>query len=196
MLPVFAVYSTFLQRGYDELIHDAALQNAKIVLCIDRAGLVGEDGETHQGVFDAAFLNTIPNVTVFAPSFYAELHWMLKKAVYQYKGVVAVRYPRGGEPVPPQGYTPAPASYSLLGGGAKVLLITYGRIFANACKARESLAQKGIEMDILKLNRIKPMGSPGAVHCPGISEGFFLRRRHPYRRGSGAFRFFPAFGRI
>lgn len=174
MLPVFAVYSTFLQRGYDELIHDAALQNAKIVLCIDRAGLVGEDGETHQGVFDAAFLNTIPNVTIFAPSFYTELCWMLKEAVYQYKGVVAVRYPRGGEPSLPEGYCAKPEPYSVLGGGGKVLLITYGRIFANLCRAREALAEKGIEADVLKLNRIKPIDPQAVQLARGYRKVFFF----------------------
>ena len=73
MLPVFAVYSTFLQRSYDQIIHDAALQNVKVTLAIDRAGIVGEDGETHQGIFDVAFLNSIPNVTVYSPCYFDEL---------------------------------------------------------------------------------------------------------------------------
>ena len=73
MLPVFAVYSTFLQRAYDELIHDVSMQNTKVILAIDRAGVVGEDGKTHQGVFDAAYLQTIPNVTVYSPAYFKEL---------------------------------------------------------------------------------------------------------------------------
>lgn len=71
MLPVFAVYSTFLQRSYDELIHDVSLQNVKVILAVDRAGVVGEDGKTHQGVFDAAYLQTIPNTTVYSPRLFS-----------------------------------------------------------------------------------------------------------------------------
>ncbi len=97
MLPVFAVYSTFAQRCYDQIIHDAALQKLNVVFAIDRAGIVGEDGETHQGLFDAAFLNSIPNVTILAPSSYIEITDMLYKAIYQIDGVVALRYPRGSE---------------------------------------------------------------------------------------------------
>ena len=73
MVPVFAVYSTFLQRAYDQLIHDVALQNTKVILAIDRAGVVGEDGKTHQGVFDAAYLQTIPQTTVYSPAYFEEL---------------------------------------------------------------------------------------------------------------------------
>ena len=80
-LPVFAVYSTFLQRGYDQIIHDVAIQNVKVVFAIDRAGIVGEDGETHQGVFDVAFLNTVPNLTVYSPAYYDELRMDLDTAV-------------------------------------------------------------------------------------------------------------------
>ena len=97
MLPVFAVYSTFLQRSYDMLLHDVALQQLHVVFGVDRAGLVGADGETHQGVFDLAFLSTIPHMTVLAPASYAELRSMLRSALYDYSGPVAVRYPRGTE---------------------------------------------------------------------------------------------------
>ena len=104
MIPVFAVYSTFLQRCYDQLVHDAALQGEKIVLAIDRAGFVGEDGETHQGILDVAFLNTIPKITVYSPSSFKELKACLSKAVYKDDGVVAVRYPRGCEVSLPEDY--------------------------------------------------------------------------------------------
>ena len=97
MLPVFAVYSTFLQRGYDELIHDISLQQLHVVLGVDRAGLVGADGETHHGCFDALFLSEIPGFTVLCPSSFAELRSMLHRAVEEDRGPVAVRYPRGGE---------------------------------------------------------------------------------------------------
>ncbi len=158
MLPVFAVYSTFLQRGYDQLIHDAALQNLKIVLCIDRAGFVGEDGETHQGLFDVGFLNSIPNIKVLAPSNYAELKNDLCNALYSDAGVVAVRYPRGVEKALPDNYEMSYDTFSLYGPtDAKVVLATYGRLFAQACEACEKLKAQGIEIAILKLNQIKPV---------------------------------------
>ena len=94
----------FLQRSYDQIIHDAAMQHMKVVLAIDRAGLVGEDGETHQGVFDTAFLNEIPEVTVFSPSYFQEIKPSLQKALYGCSGVAAVRYPRGGEGYRPAGF--------------------------------------------------------------------------------------------
>ena len=96
-VPVFAVYSTFLQRSYDMLIHDVALDGLHVVLGVDRAGLVGEDGETHHGLFDVAFLSTVPGMTVLAPANFAELRAMLFRAVEEYTGPVAVRYPRGGQ---------------------------------------------------------------------------------------------------
>ncbi|UQT47577.1 hypothetical protein M5E87_21945 [Flavonifractor plautii] len=96
MRPVFAVYSSFLQRSYDMLLHDVALQQLHVVLAVDRAGLVGEDGETHHGVFDPAFLDTIPGMTVLCPSSFQELREMLRYAIYDVEGPVAVRYSRGG----------------------------------------------------------------------------------------------------
>ena len=96
-LPVFAVYSTFLQRSYDMLLHDVAIDNLHVVLGVDRAGLVGDDGETHHGLFDVAYLDTVPNMTVLAPASFAELEVMLNRALFHLSGPVAVRYPRGGE---------------------------------------------------------------------------------------------------
>ena len=98
MLPVFAVYSTFLQRGFDQLIHDAAIEQQHVLLAVDRAGLVGDDGETHQGMFDAAFLSQIPGTTVYSPATFADLRYAMQKALYETDGLVAGRYPRGGEP--------------------------------------------------------------------------------------------------
>ena len=103
MLPVFAVYSSFLQRGYDMLIHDVALQRLHVVLGVDRAGLVGADGETHHGCFDALFLSEIPGFTVLCPASFAELRRMLRQALFEIDGPVAVRYPRGGEGALPGG---------------------------------------------------------------------------------------------
>ena len=95
MVPVFAVYSTFLQRAYDELIHDISLQNTKVLLAIDRAGVVGEDGKTHQGVFDVAYLQTIPHVTVYSPAYFKELRVQMAHLVEKGEGLCAIRYPPG-----------------------------------------------------------------------------------------------------
>lgn len=96
-LPIVALYSTFLQRAYDQIVHDAALQNLHLILALDRAGIVGEDGETHQGVFDLSYLRHIPRMTVMVPKDQSELAAMLKSSL-QYQGPIAIRYPRGAGP--------------------------------------------------------------------------------------------------
>jgi 1-deoxy-D-xylulose-5-phosphate synthase len=158
LIPIFAVYSSFLQRAYDQIIHDAALQDFKIVLAIDRAGLVGEDGETHQGIFDVPFLNTIPNVMIFSPSFLEELEPMLGNAAYVSHGVAAVRYPRGGEFAKPRGFKYTGNNFDFYpGSNSETLVVTYGRLFSNVCLAGEALKSNGISIDVLKLNVIKPL---------------------------------------
>lgn len=158
MVPFFAVYSTFLQRSIDQVIHDAAMQNLHMVLAIDRAGVVGTDGETHQGVFDVALLNSIPNVTIYSPCYFDELEFNLHSAVKDVSGVVAVRYPRGGQPFKPLDYECRDKSFDIYGDkNSEILLVSYGRLFANACKALKNLQEKGKSFCILKLNRIKPI---------------------------------------
>ena len=158
MRPVFAVYSSFLQRGYDQIIHDAAVQKLRVVLAIDRAGIVGEDGETHQGVFDVSFLNPIPGVTIFAPSFYKEVGSMLCDALYHCDGVAAIRYPRGGELYRPADFKITKGAYSIYGDqNEKIAVVTYGRLFSFACSAKEKLKEQGVELFIVKLNLIKPI---------------------------------------
>ena len=174
-IPVFAVYSTFLQRSYDQILHDAAIQNLHIVLAIDRAGIVGEDGETHQGVFDVAFLNTIPNVKVFSPSNFAELEGMLYSAIYDNQSVTAVRYPRGGELYIPQDYSYQKTDYSFYGNqNSKNLIITYGKLFSYACLAKENLEKQGIDVCILKLNVIKPINSEAVQKSLNFKNCFFF----------------------
>lgn len=176
MLPVFAVYSTFLQRSYDQIIHDAALQNLKVVLAIDRAGVVGEDGETHQGVFDVAFLNSIPNVTVYSPSFFDEVGPMLKSAIYTSDGVSAVRYPRGGQMYKPADFTCSERSFDVYGNVDKCenIVVTYGRLFSQACLAKENLAVNGIKICVLKLNRIKPLDNHAVLTAKRFKNVFFF----------------------
>ena len=163
MLPVFAVYSTFLQRCYDEIIHDGALQNQKLVLAIDRAGFVGDDGETHNGLYDVAFLQSIPKVTVYSPATYDEMKIDFGNAFYRDSDVVAVRYPRGGEGDIPEDYNPSFGTYDLYGcRNADIVLVTYGRLFFETAKAVKILHEKNIKAKVLKLNRIKPI-DPDAV---------------------------------
>ncbi len=173
MLPVFAVYSTFLQRSYDQIIHDAALQNVKVTLAIDRAGIVGEDGETHQGIFDVAFLNSIPNVTVYSPCYFDELGPSFRNALYGCSGVAAVRYPRGGELYRPAGFQSGASTYTLWGDPSPNLLITYGRLFSFACMAQEELAHKGIHIRVVKLNQIKPLDPDVVELAAGSRQVFF-----------------------
>lgn len=158
LIPFFAVYSTFLQRAYDNIIHDLALQKVKAVLGIDRAGIVGEDGRTHQGVFDVAYLRTVPGITVFSPSFFAELDNAMQRAVNEDYTLVAVRYPRGHELYHPQDFTITKNDYDIYGDTeSKVAIVTYGRVFSNCVLAVDSLKNKGISVKIIKLNRILPI---------------------------------------
>ena len=158
MLPVFAVYSTFLQRCYDEIMHDGALQDQKLVLAIDRAGFVGDDGETHNGLYDVAFLQSIPKVTVYSPATYDEMKIDFGNAFYRDKDVVAVSYPRGGEPEIPEDYEPSFGTYDIYGNAsANKVIVTYGRLFFEAAKAIKELANHSIDAKVLKLNRIKPI---------------------------------------
>lgn len=153
MVPVFAVYSSFLQRGYDMLIHDVALQNLHVVFCVDRAGLVGSDGETHHGVFDVSYLSSVPDMTVLCPASYAELETMLRAAIYDINGSVAIRYPRGGEGK----YTACnTAPETLLREGRDVTLVCYGIMTNEVLDAAERLAAEGISAEVIKLSMIKP----------------------------------------
>jgi 1-deoxy-D-xylulose-5-phosphate synthase len=158
MIPVFAVYSSFLQRSYDQIIHDAALQKIKVTIAVDRAGLVGEDGETHQGIFDVSIFNSIPNVTMFAPSFFDELKLMLKFAIYSTKNLSIIRYPKGGEFFKPENFVATLKAFDLYGeANSEILVVTYGRIFSNVCLAQKKLRSNEILIKIMKLNIIKPI---------------------------------------
>lgn len=166
MIPVFAVYSSFLQRAYDMLIHDVALQGLHVVFAIDRAGLVGEDGETHHGVFDPAFLDTVPGMTVLCPSSYAELESMLRYAIYKVKGPVAVRYPRGGQ----GDYQDDSGlvSTAVLRAGKDITLTGYGITVNALLDCARRLEADGIQAQVLKLNTITPLD--GALVAASAAE--------------------------
>ena len=153
LVPCFAVYSSFLQRSFDMLIHDISLQKLHVVLAVDRAGLVGRDGETHQGSFDISYLSTVPGMTIFAPASFAELESMLKIAIYSCDGPVAIRYPRGGEG---NYHDCSVDSESILKKGSDVTIVSYGVMINEALKAAELLETEGISSEVIKLGVLRP----------------------------------------
>jgi len=153
LIPVFAVYSSFLQRGFDMLIHDVSLQRLHVVFCVDRAGLVGSDGETHHGVFDISYLSTVPNMCILAPASFQELYDMLGYALHEIEGPVALRYPRGGEGA----YTQSHVSPEfLLREGKDISIVCYGTMVNEALAAAQELSLMGISAEIIKLGMLRP----------------------------------------
>lgn len=180
-IPVFAVYSTFLQRAYDMLLHDTAIDNLHVVLGVDRAGLVGDDGETHHGVFDAAYLDSVPNMTVLSPASFAELEVMLERALFQLDGPVAVRYPRGGE----GGYigTGGEGPAVILRWGNDITLVGYGTEINDILEAAEQLETYGIQAEVVKLNQLTPL-VPELVELSVRKTGALLVAEEQAARGS------------
>lgn len=154
--PVFAVYSTFLQRSYDMLIHDVALMGLHVVFAVDRAGIVGRDGVTHQGSFDVSYLSSVPGMKIYAPADFAELRSMLRRAVLEEAGPVAVRYPRGGEG-PWRGDTSGEAACALTGPGTDVTMVSYGTEINQVLAAAGMLQERGVSAEVLKLNQLCPL---------------------------------------
>ena len=155
LIPVFAVYSTFLQRSFDMLIHDIALQGLHAVFAVDRAGLVGRDGETHQGSFDVSYLSTVPGMSIFCPASFAELESMLGLAFYSCEGPAAIRYPRGGEGKYRACHNEP--EYVLRSGG-DVTIVSYGIMINEALAAAEALQAEGVRAEVVKLGCIRPNG--------------------------------------
>ena len=156
MLPVFAVYSSFLQRCYDQIIHDLSIEQQHVVIGIDRAGIVGSDGETHQGLFDVAMLSSVPSITLYSPATYEEMRCSLYKSLYEHTGVCCVRYPRGGESKLPAFDPQAPWAIEPKGAKPRLLLVTYGKLSAQAVQAAQTLSQQGVPTAVLKLLRLLP----------------------------------------
>ena len=175
MVPVFVVYSTFLQRCYDQLMHDCALQNTKMIIAVDRAGIVGDDGETHNGIYDTAFFNGIPNITVYSPSYYADLNNAFVNAIYHSEGPSVIRYPRGSEPYMPEGYTCSGKSFDVFGDeDAEIAIVTYGRIFSEAYKAYEKFKSEGVKVKVVKLNVIVPIPEDAVEVLKDVKKIFFF----------------------
>lgn len=160
--PVFAIYSTFLQRGYDQLFQDIAMDNINVLLAVDRAGLVGEDGETHHGLYDVTFLSSLMRFTIVSPANYQELKYWLSYLI-NFNGPKAIRYPRGSEDIRLSSYEVTKQSYDLIkaqtGEKTNILVVSYGRIFAETLEAKERLLGENINIDLLKLNVIFPIDS-------------------------------------
>lgn len=154
LVPVFAVYSSFLQRGYDMLLHDVAIQNLHVVLAVDRAGIVGNDGDTHNGVFDVGYLGSVPGMTIYTPANFAELRYFLRKAVNEVTGPVSVRYPRGGEGAYRDLRTEPAAKLRF---GDDLTLVTYGILTNEAIQAANMLEKNGIHVDLFKMGQILPV---------------------------------------
>lgn len=155
MMPYFAVYSTFLQRGYDQIIHDAALTNLHVCFCIDRAGLVGADGETHQGLFDLNYMKSVPNMTVMAPADFTELKKMLVLSE-KTDGPVSIRYPRGGEEMK---FPDTPLELGrgrVLRDGSDCVIFAIGKMTANAVRAAEILEKSGVSAAVCDMRFLKP----------------------------------------
>ena len=181
MLPVFAVYSSFLQRGYDMLIHDMALQRLHMVLGVDRAGLVGDDGETHQGLFDVAYLSTVPGLTLLAPASFAETRSMLYRALYELDGPVALRYARGGE----NGYSDdhSQGAAAVLREGSDWTAVCYGTMTGEVLAAAEALDAEGISVEVVKLNQLAPL-EPETVLTSARKTGRLLVAEEVIQAGS------------
>jgi 1-deoxy-D-xylulose-5-phosphate synthase len=161
MRPVVAIYSTFLQRGYDQIIHDVCIQKLPVFFCLDRAGIVGADGPTHQGLYDIAYLRCIPNMTIMAPKDEAEMQQMLVTGVEHTSGPIAMRYPRGsgyGAPLMEEGWEALPIGKGeVLRSGDDVLLVGYGTMVYPAMQVAEILSEHGIEATVVKARFVKPL---------------------------------------
>ncbi len=150
LIPFFAVYSTFLQRGFDQILHDAAISNYGLKLLVDRAGIVGEDGKTHQGIFDVSFLTLVPNMNIYSPTDFNELAYRIRETA-QNNSLCAIRYPRGKEKYPLTIDTTG--DFTLIENNCEKIVVTYGRLFYEAYEALEKIGG----FDILKLNKIFPI---------------------------------------
>ncbi len=156
--PVVALYSTFLQRAYDQILHDVAVQNLNVVFAVDRAGVVGRDGETHQGLYDISFLTHIPNMTIAAPSDFNELSAMVKYALTEHKGPVAIRYPKGGNPGNSEKTEKIVLGKGLcIKEGQDVTIVAIGDMVKVAIEVSEIIKQSGVNAEIISARFIKPL---------------------------------------
>lgn len=157
MTPVVAIYSSFLQRAFDQLIEDICLQNLHVVFAVDRAGLVGADGETHHGMFDLSYLNMIPNMKILCPADGNQLEEMLEYAVHQYDGPIAIRYPRGSSQGNHLRLKPFTGENTLLSVGKDVTILAVGAMLDTGIEAARLLRNRGVDAGVTAINVVKPM---------------------------------------
>lgn len=180
--PVAAIYSTFLQRAYDSIVHDVAIQSLPVIFCLDRAGLVGEDGETHMGLYDIAYLLAVPNMTVTAPKDATEMLALLRTAVAHTSGPFSIRYPRDTAPDVPAHISriePVPfGTWEILRRGADLAILAVGTMVLPALEAAEALAADGVSATVVNCRFLKPVDeavlreiSQGHRHILVVEEG-------------------------
>jgi 1-deoxy-D-xylulose-5-phosphate synthase len=174
MKPVVAVYSSFLQRAYDQILHDVCLQNLHVVFAIDRAGVVGADGETHQGLYDIAFLSHIPNMTILAPANKREMSSMLEFAL-AHDGPVALRYPKGSAPVSQRSDRPIRLGVSeLVCRGKGIAFVALGPMVDIALEATQILRKRGLDPAVVNARFAKPLDSEMIASLEGFASVFTL----------------------
>ena len=157
LVPVVPLYSSFIQRAYDQLVHDVAIQNLPVVICADRAGIVGNDGETHQGLLDLSFTNTIPNFNIMAPKDFNELESMLEFATNLNKPVL-IRYPRGGEECSFEHQDKIDLGKAeVLKEGRDITIIGIGKMVAKAMEVSKELEKDGIFPTVINARFLKPL---------------------------------------
>lgn len=162
MTPVVAIYSSFLQRAFDQLIEDICLQNLHVVFAVDRAGLVGADGETHHGMFDLSYLNMIPNMKILCPADGYQLEEMLEYAVHQYDGPIAIRYPRGSSQGNHLRLKPFTGENTVLSDGKDVTILAVGAMLDTGIEAARLLREHGFDAGVTAINVVKPMDAAAA----------------------------------
>lgn len=162
MTPVVAIYSSFLQRAFDQLIEDICLQNLHVVFAVDRAGLVGADGETHHGMFDLSYLNMIPNMKILCPADGNQLEEMLEYAVHQYDGPIAIRYPRGSSQGNHLRLKPFTGENTVLSVGKDVTILAVGAMLDTGIEAARLLREHGFDAGVTAINVVKPMDAAAA----------------------------------
>lgn len=173
--PVYAVYSTFFQRCYDQLIHDISLQKLKVIFAVDRAGFVGEDGETHHGVFDVSFLGTVPELKIYSPCCYRSLKADINNVLYADEYSAVVRYPRGAPKDNVKKLCYDCIEYATYGNRENnTVIVTYGRITSEAIDAVDAFGQQGKDVMLLSLNQIKPIAEGVFDILKGKKQIFFF----------------------
>ena len=187
-IPVFAVYSTFLQRGYDQVIHDVCIQNSHVVFAIDRAGVVGDDGDTHQGIFDLSYLSHIPNLTIMAPKDKSEFLQMLDYAINKHNAPIAIRYPKGvakdlySENLCPINF----AKSEILEKGNKIAIIAVGNMIETSAIAYQKLKEDGFNPTLINARFISPIDEDLIISIKNDYEYIFTIEENVFNGGFGA----------